>query len=85
MSIDWIFLNSANHHIVPANDNIRQGVASIRTNDRIEMEGYLVDVYANVKGNTYNWNTSLSRDDRGDGSCEILYLKKLKVNYRVYE
>jgi hypothetical protein len=49
------------------------------------MEGYLVDVYANVKGNTYNWNTSLSRDDRGDGSCEILYLKKLKVNYRVYE
>lgn len=85
LSLEWIFLNSANHHIIPANENIRKGLSSVRTDDRVELEGLLVDVYANVKGNTFNWNTSLVRNDRGDGSCEIIYLKKLKVNYRVYK
>lgn len=85
MSVDWVYLNSSNHHLIPANDNIKRALRSIKKNDKIELTGYLVDVHANVKGRTSTWRTSLTRDDREDGSCEIMYVEKVKIGYRVYE
>ena len=85
LSIDWIYLNSSNHHLIPANDNIKRALRKVRKNDRIEMTGYLVNVHANIRGRTHTWNTSLTRDDRGDGSCEILFIRKIKINFNVYE
>lgn len=85
ISIDWIYLNSSNNHLIPANDNIRRALRRVRRNDTIEIEGYLVFVHANAKGRTFSWNSSLTREDKGDGSCEIIYVKRIKINYRVYE
>ncbi len=40
------------------------------------MSGYLVD----VRGpNGFRWNTSLSRNDTGDGACEIMWIESLAV------
>jgi len=85
LSVDWVYLNSSNHHLIPANDNIRRALRSIRKNDTIELEGYLVNVHGNIRGRTLNWNTSLSREDRGDGSCEIMYVRRVKFKHQVYE
>jgi hypothetical protein len=85
VTIDWIYLNSSNNHIIPANDNIRKALSRIRKNERVLLEGYLVNVYANKKGRTISWRTSTTREDKGDGSCEIIYVKRLKNGYSVYE
>jgi hypothetical protein len=85
LSLDWVYLHSSNHHLIPANDNIRLALRSVRKNDRVQLEGYLVIVRAKVKGRTFTWRTSLARDDRGDGSCEIMLVEKIKINYSVYE
>ncbi len=85
LSVDWVYLNSSNHHLIPANDNIRRALRSVRKNDVIELEGYLVNVHGNIKGRTFNWNTSLSREDKGDGSCEIMYVRRIKIRHQVYE
>ncbi len=85
MSVDWIYINSSNNHIIPANDNIRRALRTVRKNDHVLIEGYLVNVTATIKGKSFTWRTSLSREDKGDGACEIIYVKRIKVNYRVYE
>ena len=36
-------------------------------------------------GKTVWWNTSLSRTDSGDGSCELIYLTKARIGNRIYE
>jgi len=85
LSLDWVYLNSSNHHLIPANDNIKRALRKVKKNDVIELEGYLVNVHAVIKSRTHTWNTSLTRDDRGDGSCEIMYVRQVKINYNVYE
>lgn len=85
LSVEWVYLNSANNHIIPANDNIRRAIGRIRKNETIEIEGYLVDVRAISNSRMSNWRTSMTRDDTGDGSCEIVYVTRLRRGHRVYE
>lgn len=81
---DYIETHSSNHHIIPANPNISKAIKSIKKSDIIELEGYLVNVYGTYKGKKVWWNTSLSRYDKGDGSCEIIYVEKVKIGTKVY-
>jgi hypothetical protein len=39
------------------------------------LEGYLVNI---TGANGWHWNSSMSRDDTGGGSCEVLYLTRVK-------
>ena len=42
----------------------------------IHVNGWLVD----IRGpHGFAWNTSLRRDDTGDGACEIVYVEALEV------
>lgn len=65
--------NSANTHIMVANDKILKGIKKVKEGDVIEMKGYLVS----ISGKNYNVNSSLSRTDSGAGACEILYVTRL--------
>jgi hypothetical protein len=47
----------------------------VGVNDLVELEGYLVY----VKGDNFTWNSSLTRNDTGDGACEVLYVEKISV------
>ena len=50
------------------------------------MEGYLVYIEAATpKGKTFTWNSSLSREDSGDGACEIFYVTKLVSKHGIFE
>lgn len=72
----------ANIHIIPTNDNLRQTLAQLQTNDQVQLEGLLVDITKSENGHPIpqTLNTSLSRTDEGAGSCEILYVQSLVVN-----
>jgi hypothetical protein len=49
------------------------------------MEGYLVNINGMVGNGTVRWNSSLTRNDTGDGACEVFYVKRAVLDGKVYE
>lgn len=62
----------ANVHIISASPQVAARVAGLRAGDVIDFGGYLVNVTLAKTGEEFT--TSLSRDDKKAGACEILYL-----------
>ncbi len=83
--LDYIYRHSANMHIIPSTENIKNVIGRLGINDDIVIEGYLVDLRWETGSGEYHWNTSLSREDSGAGACEIIYVKKLIFNGSLYE
>ena len=77
--------NSSNTHIVPADSNLARAARSLSEGDVAELSGELVAIEGRTGGETVRWWSSLSRHDVGDGSCEVLYLRRLRVAGKVYE
>lgn len=81
----YIASHSSNHHIIPAGENIRRAVLSVRRKENVLLEGYLVSVSGSYKGGSVWWRSSLSRSDTGDGACELLYVTRVQIDSNVYE
>jgi len=81
----FVISHSANNHIIPANENIYVAVKTIGNKDKVVLEGFLVNVTGTYKGRPVTWNTSLSRKDTGQGSCELLFVSKVRIDTKVYE
>ena len=77
--------NSSNTHVVPADPNLRRAARSLAEGDVAELSGALVRIEGRNGAERVEWRSSLSRVDSGDGSCELLYLRKLRVDGKVYE
>lgn len=76
VNAEYVDYYTANTHIIPANETILSIVKSVNKNDRISMQGYLVNAYFS---NGY-WESSLTRSDTGDGSCEIMYVTNIQIH-----
>lgn len=85
LSEGYIISHSSNNHIIPEGENIRRAIKTIKKKDKVVLEGFLVNVKGTYKGQTIYWNTSLSRSDTGNGSCEIIYLSKIRINDYFYK
>ena len=81
---DVIRQNSSNNHIVPASENLLKAVLRMEANDVVELSGYLVNLTGSKGSATYHWNSSRSRSDRGDGSCEVFYVTEVILDGLVY-
>jgi hypothetical protein len=68
--------NSANMHMIPSTDRIKDTLKAIRKSDIIRFEGYLVDI-SNKDG--FSRFSSTTRTDTGPGACEIVYLTALFI------
>ena len=73
---DEIKVSAANNHIIAANDGVRKVIRGLRTGQILAMHGYLVN--ANGPGGC-TWNTSLRRDDTGNGACELFYVENARA------
>lgn len=71
-----VMQSSGNMHIIPADANIRKQAFALRTGEFVKLTGYLVD--AQGPGG-FRWGTSLSRDDTGDGACELFLVESVEV------
>jgi hypothetical protein len=76
---------SANVHIIPATNNLKKALRDVGTNDLVYLEGRLVDIEMQNGRLERAISTSLTRDDSGNGACEILYVERLTWNGKVYE
>jgi hypothetical protein len=68
--------SAANNHVIAANDEVRKSIRGLRAGQIVTMDGYLVNAVG-PEGRT--WNSSLTREDTGNGACEIIYVEKMKV------
>ena len=49
----------------------------LRPGQVVTLTGYLVD----VRGpGGFRWNTSLRRDDTGDGACELMWIERVSID-----
>jgi hypothetical protein len=68
--------HSANTHLIPATKAIAKQLAQIDQDDLIYLKGHLVEVKA---ADGWMWRSSLSRDDTGNGACELMLVEEVRV------
>jgi len=69
--------NSANHHIIPANESVAEQLRSLKKNQIVTLTGYLVNA-AHEDG--WHWYSSTTRMDTGKGACELFYVTGITVH-----
>ncbi len=69
--------HSANMHLIPADPMVRDTILSLRRGQIISLDGFLVR--ADAEQGDWHWVSSLTRDDTGDGACELVYVQRLSV------
>ena len=73
---DEIIRSSANMHMLPADDTVRWELKQVRPGDIVHLEGQLIEAHG---ANGGVWRSSMTRDDTGDGACEVVYVRSLVV------
>ena len=77
--VNAIIPQISNNHIIPADTTVKDDLKKVKTGDHIRLEGYLVDIVGTDKdGTTFTWSSSTSRDDTGNGACEVIYTTKIE-------
>lgn len=71
--------NSANTHIISANEDIEKKIEMVKEGDKIVLEGYLVDVDYSKNNDYWSLKSSMSRTDTGAGACEIFFVEKANI------
>jgi hypothetical protein len=68
--------SSANVHIIPASKDVARIVADADAGSVVSLRGYLIEARGK---DGWAWRSSLSRDDTGDGSCEVMFVQAAEV------
>lgn len=63
--------SSANMHMIPADAATAKALRAVRRDDRVRIDGWLVEAQS---PDGWRWRSSTSRDDTGQGSCEVIYV-----------
>ncbi len=71
IAADEIVRSSANMHMIPSNAAVADALDDLDADDRIRIDGWLVQVEAQ---DGWRWRSSLSREDSGQGACEVVYV-----------
>jgi len=71
--------HSANMHMIPVDAEVAYQLERVRVGDVVSLDGMLVEA---DKANGWRWRSSLTRDDTGDGACELVYVQSLYIQPR---
>lgn len=71
-----IEIHSANTHIIPANDMIKRQLEAVRKGQIVKLKGQLVEA---KRADGWYWRSSLTREDTGNGACEVMYVTELYI------
>ena len=77
--IEGVGKQCSNNHLIPADTRAKKAIKKIKKGDHIRIQGYLVYIDGKKSdGSTFYWNSSTSRDDDGDGACEVIYVTSVE-------
>jgi len=68
--------HSANMHLIPADATVARALEKIEPGQRISLAGQLVRVDGD---DGFHWLSSLTRDDVGQGACELVWVQSLSA------
>jgi hypothetical protein len=71
-----IEVNSANMHLIPATSTVERRLKKVRPGQVVRFDGYLVEVEG---PNNWHWRSSLTREDTGDGACEVVWIEHFSI------
>ncbi len=69
-----IIRSSANMHMVPADENVARALERVRPDQMVRLQGWLIEAR---RDDGWAWRSSLTREDSGDGACELVYVCSL--------
>lgn len=81
---EYIKSHMSNNHIIPANKNVLAAIKTLGKRDKIEIEGYLVNVQGVREGQDFRMTTSTVRGDSKANACEIIYVTKIRIGDKIY-
>ncbi len=64
--------HAANMHLIPADETVRRALFAVRTGQVVRLRGWLV---AAQGADGFRWRSSLTRNDTGGGSCELMLVE----------
>ena len=70
--------HSGNMHLIPADEIVEETLDDIRQGQIVELKGYLVRADTS---DGWRWVSSLSRNDTGARSCELVYVERARIVY----
>lgn len=74
---EYILSHISNNHVVTLNKDLERILKKVKQSDIVRIKGYLIEVNCS---NGIKWGpSSLTRDDHGLHSCEILYAEDIVV------
>lgn len=68
--------SSANMHIIPGSADVEKFVSTVEPGQHISLKGWLVAVRGPDR---WGWSSSLTRNDTGEGACEVFYVNRAAV------
>lgn len=68
--------SSANMHLIPASRTIERRIKEAEKGDIVEFSGYLARA---DRADGFNWSSSMTRTDTGDGACEVVYVESFRI------
>ena len=71
LPVTTVARNSANMHLIPANESVRKDLLAVRQNEFISIKGKLVQIDS---ASGFTWRSSLTRNDTGMGACEVIWV-----------
>ncbi len=69
-----IATHSANMHLVAANATIAAQMKKIKADDLVYLKGSLIEIQTQ---DGWRWKSSLSREDTGNGACELMRVDQI--------
>ena len=71
-----LITSSANTHLVPATQEIEQLLEVVREGEVVTLRGKLVAIAGH---DGWQWRSSLSRSDTGQGACEVFWVEAVEL------
>lgn len=75
--LNEIMRSASNNHVIAANKDVAKTIRSLVPGHLVTMRGYLVN--ASFPDGS-SWNSSLRRDDTGNGACEVFYVQSVTAS-----
>lgn len=69
--------HSANMHMVPADEQVKKALKDIRVGQIVQIDGYLIEARS---ADGWHWKSSLTRNDTGNGACELVLVKSIRAS-----
>lgn len=75
IDLQTAMLNASNMHLIPADGTLEDRLKAVKPGNIVRLRGQLVS----VRGpNNFTWTSSLTREDRGNGACELFYVESME-------